>query len=200
VDPGTGTPDRARFRGQCNVPCLHATPRHGVGTEPGSRRRLISRFTRLRHHATRHGLVKSLLTCRLAASGGGTSPGRTPIAARRGCSASPKWISTSGRRRDVEPRATVLEGDVGVVGAVRVNGHDLVREPGPVERLPEENRPRSFATARRAADGLSSLCATSVPEPAPRPGPGHVLAPMCQRRSTDVACPGLRANGRHRKF
>ena len=39
-----------------------------------------------------------------------------------------------------------------------------------------------------------------LPEPAPRPGPGCVLAPMCQRRSTGVRWPGLAANGRQRKF
>ena len=57
-------------------------------------------------------------------------------------------------------------------------------------------------TSARAAmgGGFSSSCATSVPEPAPRPGPGQVLAPMCQSRSTGVAWPGLRGNGRQRKF
>ena len=37
---------------------------------------------------------------------------------------------------------------------------------------------RSLARARCETGGLSSSAATSVPEPAPRPGPGQVLAPM----------------------
>ena len=39
---------------------------------------------------------------------------------------------------------------------------------------------------RRGSGGSSSFFATSVPEPPPRPGPGHVLAPMCHSRSTGV--------------
>src|SRR3954470_7249360 len=42
--------------------------------------------------------------------------------------------------------------------------------------------------------------ATSVPEPPPRPGPGHVLAPMWKRLRTGVRCPGCCAKGRQRKF
>src|SRR5439155_935457 len=52
-------------------------------------------------------------------------------------------------------------------------------------------------------DGLHarrSSLATSVPEPAPRPGPGQVLAPMWYRPSTGVRWPGWAANGRQRKF
>ena len=61
--------------------------------------------------------------------------------------------------------------------------------------------PRARSRSRAATSGgFSSFCATSVPEPAPRPGPGQVLAPMCQSRSTGVVCPGLRPNGRQRKF
>jgi hypothetical protein len=59
---------------------------------------------------------------------------------------------------------------------------------------------RSLSAARCVSGGFKSSVATSVPEPAPRPGPGQVLAPMCQSRSTAVACPGLRGNGRQRKF
>ena len=42
--------------------------------------------------------------------------------------------------------------------------------------------------------------ATSVPEPAPRPGPGWVDAPMCQSRSTCVLCPGRPGRGRQIRF
>ena len=42
----------------------------------------------------------------------------------------------------------------------------------------------------RCAGAFSSSWATIVPEPAPRPGPGQVLAPMCQSRSTGVRWPG----------
>ena len=65
------------------------------------------------------------------------------------------------------------------------------------------HRARSFvqrAAPSFAGGAAAAACATSVPEPAPRPGPGHVLAPMCHSRSTDVAWPGLRGNGRQRKF
>ena len=53
-------------------------------------------------------------------------------------------------------------------------------------------RRRTAASARSGSEGRKSLCATSVPEPAPRPGPGYVLAPMWQRPSIAVAWPRLR--------
>src|SRR5204862_8248686 len=46
----------------------------------------------------------------------------------------------------------------------------------------------------------SSLFATSVPEPAPSPGPGCVLAPICQRPLTGVRCPGRDGSGRQSRF
>ena len=59
---------------------------------------------------------------------------------------------------------------------------------------------RARAAARCVSGGSSSFRATIVPEPAPRPGPGQVLAPICHSRSTGVVCPGLLPNGRQRKF
>ena len=68
-------------------------------------------------------------------------------------------------------------------------------------RLPARQSLAPWPTARCETRRLrAARCATSVPEPAPRPGPGQVLAPMCHSRSTGVACPGLRGNGRQRKF
>ena len=52
----------------------------------------------------------------------------------------------------------------------------------------------------RKRRGRRSSFATIVPEPAPRPGPGQVLAPMWKTPSTGVRCPGWAGNGRHRKF
>jgi hypothetical protein len=39
-------------------------------------------------------------------------------------------------------------------------------------------KPLNRRASRCAAAGCSNSVATSVPEPAPRPGPGQVLAPM----------------------
>ena len=50
------------------------------------------------------------------------------------------------------------------------------------------------------ATGLAVAAAGSVPEPAPRPGPGCVLAPICQRPATRVRCPGSPGRGRQRRF
>src|SRR6185312_198418 len=58
---------------------------------------------------------------------------------------------------------------------------------------------RSFLM-RSSSGGSSRRFATSVPEPAPRPGPGWVLAPICHSRFTGVACPGLADDGRHSRF
>ena len=63
-----------------------------------------------------------------------------------------------------------------------------------------ERRARARAAARCVSGGSSSFRATIAPEPAPRPGPGQVLAPICHSRSTGVVCPGLLPNGRQRKF
>ena len=64
-------------------------------------------------------------------------------------------------------------------------------------RRNELSRPTSRCAARRLQQAPSRR---ACPEPAPSPGPGHVLAPIWKTRSTGVRCPGWRANGRQRKF
>src|SRR5207248_3607732 len=51
------------------------------------------------------------------------------------------------------------------------------------------------ASARLPRFSRSNSWATIVPEPAPRPGPGCVLAPMCQRPATGVRWPGSEGRG-----
>ena len=64
------------------------------------------------------------------------------------------------------------------------------------------HEPSADARRQRAATAAASAAPARRACPSRRrgPGPGQVLAPMCQRRSTGVAWPGLRANGRQRKF
>src|SRR5437773_1905132 len=90
------------------------------------------------------------------------------------------------------------------VGSGRAIGVEIVRERL-VDRCDLRDRDsgahrpaRLFMRWRNG--GSSRRFATSVPEPAPRPGPGWVLAPICQSRRTGVACPGLAANGRQSRF
>src|SRR5581483_8027747 len=92
-----------------------------------------------------------------------------------------------GLRRDLE---------IGVVA----DGANLRFARGNIKYQERWTNPRSAVSARCGAGGLRSSAATSVPDPPPSPGPGQVLAPMCQRPSTVVEWPGLCANGRQRKF
>ena len=118
----------------------------------------------------------------------------------------------NGSRRLQPARPEALER---VVGELHLPDPDPVGASVPVgvevvrERLPDgrdlgdreaRHQRRTSPRARSARDGFSSCCATSVPEPPPSPGPGCVLAPMCQTPGTGVRWPGCEASGRQRKF